>query len=312
MAKQEILLETGTNEVEIAVFFLGTQHFGINVAKIREFIQYDEAAVTKLPNTPPSMLGVISLRGQSVPLIDLDLHLGRKGEKHSTRPVIIVTDFNRMVNAFITDGIEQIHRLRWNDIKPLHQSLGTKVSRITGTIHIGDKEILILDLEYIASELFPKFSILHNEQNITGELDVKAKREQVKLVIAEDSALIRNQMMRVIGSVGYTNVKAFDDGGSAWNGILELKKNADSENKDIKNFLSMLILDIEMPQMDGLTLCKKVKSELQLTQVPVIMFSSLINEQMVLKCKSVGADGYITKPQIHTLVELIDKFCLKR
>lgn len=311
MAKQAILLKAGTNEVEIAEFMLGSQCFGVNVAKIREFIQYDPSAITKVPDSPHSVLGVISLRGQTLPLIDLNLHLNRDDEKRSTRPVVMVTDFNSMINGFLTDGVRQIHRLSWNDIKPFNCMAGASSSRITGSIHIEEREILILDLEYIISELFPQTSMDSFDVKGYTEDQKYEMRKGVRLFIAEDSTLIRNKMVTIISSTGYTNISTFDNGLAIYEAVATLKNKAQADGTDINNLLNLVILDIEMPQMDGLTVCKKIKSELQITHIPVIMFSSLINKQMAEKCKSVGADGFITKPEIGHLVELIDKFCLK-
>ncbi len=310
MAKQDILLETGTNEVEIAEFAISSQCFGVNVAKIREFVPYDQLNVTKLPDKHPSMLGVFLLRDRTIPLIDLRMHLNIKGkeDQSSVRQVVAITDFNDMINGFIIDSVNRIHRLSWKDIEPLSSFIENCAISITGSIHIEEREILVLDLERIIDEVFPESAMSASEEDFADK-PKEEKREHTKLIIAEDSSTIRNLIVKILTSVGYKNITAFENGKDALDEFTRLKQKAESEGKDITEYVTFAVFDIEMPQMDGLTLCKNVKGELGLTDVKVIMFSSLINEQMALKCKKVGANAHITKPNIHKLVELADKLC---
>jgi len=310
--RQDILLETGTNEVEIAEFLLGSQSFGINVAKIKEFVPYDITSLTKVPNSPPSMIGVFLLRGRTIPLIDLNVHLGRKEGYTSERPVVLVTEFNTMINGFRIDAINQIHRLSWNDLKPLNPLLKKHTTRFTGTVNVKNHEILILDLEYIVSEIFPekmKGLIEFNRPDITEE-DIVKKRQTKKIVIAEDSNMIRKMIINNISVSGYDNITSFDNGLDAYNYIKKSKKQADSEGKDISEYINLVVSDIEMPKMDGLALCRGVKEELKLSNLHVIMFSSLINEQMAIKCRSVGSSAHVTKPQVGELVSIVDGLIL--
>lgn len=308
MARQEILLESGTNEVEIAEFIIGSQSFGVNVAKIREFVPYDQLEVTKIPDKHPSMLGIFLLRNNTIPLIDLKIHLGLKERKDAHRQVVVVTDFNDTINGFIIDSINRIHRLSWKDIQPLTGFLENCASSITGSIHIETREVLVLDVERIIDDIFPEYSMASMEKECS-DAPVKEMREHKKLIIAEDSSTIRNLMTKILSSVGYTNITAYENGKDAYDAFIALKNMAETEGQSITDLVNLAVFDIEMPQMDGLTLCKNVKTELGL-DIPVIMFSSLINEQMALKCKKMGADAHITKPNIHNLVELVDKFCI--
>ncbi|MCK5914322.1 MAG: response regulator, partial [Desulfuromusa sp.] len=132
-------------------------------------------------------------------------------------------------------------------------------------------------------------------------------RERMKLMLAEDSALIRNGIEKVLKGSNYTDLQIFVDGQQCYNKILEIRQQV-VDGEPLGDMLNLLISDIEMPQMDGLTLCKKIKDDPLLRDVKVVMFSSLINEQMAAKCDQVGADGYATKPQIPYLVEMMDKF----
>lgn len=312
MARQEILLETGTNEVEVAEFIIGNQSFGVNVAKIREFVPYAQVEVTKIPEKHQSMLGVFLLRNKTIPLIDLKEHLDIiKDENTPPRQVVVITDFNGMINGFIIDSINRIYRFSWKDIQPMDSFLENCAKSITGSINVDNKEILVLDLERIIDEVFPESAMSASEEDFVDKPQEEL-REHAKLIIAEDSATIRSLMLKILSAVGYKNVTAYENGKDAFDAFVKLKKRSETEGKDIKEYVDLAIFDIEMPQMDGLTLCKSVKYDMGLKQVPVIMFSSLINEQMALKCTQVGADKFITKPQIHKLVRLADEFCIAK
>jgi two-component system chemotaxis response regulator CheV len=306
--RKEILLESGTNELEIAEFILGTQSFGINVAKIREFVPYDPEAVTKIPNSPTSMVGVFLLRGRTIPLINLKTHLGRIDDVESEKPVVLVTEFNTLVNGFIIDAINQIHRLSWSEVKSLNPMLKKHTTRFTGTVNVKDKEILIMDLEYIVSEIFPEKmrGLTHLSTETLSEGEKEQRRPAGQVVIAEDSGMIRNMIIKTITSAGYTNIKSFDNGQGAYDFVKETKEKAEQQGNKLSDIISIVVTDIEMPRMDGLTFCRNIREELKETSFPVIIFSSLINEQMAIKCRNVGANAHVTKPQIAELVDLMD------
>jgi two-component system chemotaxis response regulator CheV len=307
MARSDILLESGTNEFEIVEFFVGTQSYGVNVAKVREIIQHNQQFVTPIPDHHPAVIGLYSLRGETFPLIDLSSTLKTEGDKTSTRRVIMVCEFNTLVNGFLVDGVRQIHRRSWEDVRPVSGLVGQGKSMITSTVNIDDKQMLILDLESIIAEIYPP-SIMMAQDGVSANISLK--REGVNLLFAEDSPVIRDVVMTILKKAGYVNTTAVRDGKEAYDLILEMKAKADRNRTTIREYISGLITDIEMPRMDGLTLCKKVKVEMGLS-IPVIIFSSMINEQMAVKCREVGADAFITKPKSIELVDLIDRHFLK-
>ncbi|BCR06526.1 chemotaxis protein CheV [Desulfuromonas versatilis] len=318
--KQEILLESGTNEMEIMEFYLGSQAFGINVHKLREIIPYDGTNVTRLPGGGDSMIGTILVRGRSLTLIDLGKHLRRKAEPAAAEPqrrIVLICEFNRTVNGFLVDGVNQIHRVSWKDVNHISDFLGRQHPRFTGSISIDGKEILIVDFEHIVAEIDPEMvkpydvsePAAGSPANPVAEL--AERRRQVPLMLAEDSAIIREGIVRVLGAAGYTNLKTFVDGEECYRAIRGLQQRAQQAGEDFSRSLKLVISDIEMPEMDGLTLCRKIKQDLGLEQVPVLMFSSLITDQMIVRCEEVGADGYVSKPQIPELVELLDRYCLQ-
>ena len=315
--KQGILLESGTNEIELIEFYLGTQSFGINVHKLREIIPYDEAKTTILPESPPSVVGTFLVRGNTIPLIDLNVHLRRNPGEASPdgRQVVLVCEFNRCVNGFLVDGVNQIHRISWKQIQPLSAFIGRYKPRFTGSFEIDGREILIVDLEHIVAELDHEAGLSYHAPEEAAPapagLSLEERRGQYRLFMAEDSAIIRDSIVRILHGSGYAQVSAFVDGEACYQEILALKANLKKESPELNQVFDLLISDIEMPKLDGLTLCRRIKEDPLLKHIPVIMFSSLITEQMVFHCQQVGADGYISKPQITELVAMIDGFLLK-
>lgn len=306
MAQNSILLESGTNEFEIVEFFVGPQSYGVNVAKVREIIQFNQRFVTPVPENHPAVIGLYTLRGDTFPLIDLSSTLKVKADESSTRRVIMVCEFNTLVNGFLVDGVRQIHRRSWEDVKPVGGLVAQGKSMITSTVQVEDLQMLILDLESIIADIYPP-STMTLEENVHSHMS--EKREGVKIIFAEDSTIIRDAVTVILKKVGYVNTMAVRDGKEAYDLMMEMKEKADRNRTTIREYLSGIVTDIEMPRMDGLTLCRKVKVEMALP-IPVIIFSSMINEQMAVKCREVGADAFITKPKSTELVELIDRYFL--
>ncbi len=299
-----ILLESGTNEVEMLEFLLGGQSFGINVSKVTSIIQFEEELLTAIPDMPPALMGAFMFRGETISLINLATALGKAvSNSNDERPLVIATEFNNFQCGLYVNGVERIHRVSWEEFVPLENSFAGDSSQgsILGTIHINQKDVLIIDIESIATGYFEGLSMERNYEAGAAEIGTNKHRNDIKMILAEDSAFIRKHILGILNGAGYTNVKSFDNGASADEYIVQLLRN--------KEYPDVVISDIEMPKMDGLTLCKKIKTDYNLSDIPVIMFSSLINEQMRHKCDSVGANASITKPQIAGLVKMLDEFC---
>ncbi len=296
-AEQDILLEAGTNEAEFLEFILGEQSFGINVAKVKAVWQFEKELVTKLPDTPPSFKGTYLYREQSIPLVDLASELNREVPEDCTRQIVIIAEFNSIVTGFLVTGVERIHRVGWDMIRPMSGIMANFHSRMVGVISIDDHEIMIVDMEAIVDKLFPDTALEH----VDYTADEKLGRDAFKVVLAEDSSLMRGLITNTLKGAGYTNLAVFEDGLSAWESLSNC-----IERNDLPH---VIISDIEMPRMDGLAFCKNIKSNDSTAKIPLIFFSSLINEQMAFKCKQVGGDEQITKPEIGNLVSLLDKFC---
>ncbi|SDE62840.1 chemotaxis protein [Desulfuromonas thiophila] len=310
-----ILLEAGTNEFEILEYYLQGQSFGINVHKLREIVPYDTGELTRLPDAHPSLLGTLLLRGDTIPLIDLARHTGKvgllsvgsvgNGGSGRNRQVVLVCEFNDEVIAFLVDGVDQIHRLSWSQVKPMDRFFEAYRPRFTGTVTVAERDILIVDMEHIAYEVFGNGASF-GESSIEVEVPAperKRHRADVKLFFAEDSTLIRQGILRVLINAGYEQVQGFGDGLACWNAIQQAREQG--------VLPTLVVSDIEMPELDGLALCRRIKEDPQLRHIRVVMYSSLINENTSHKCDEVGADAYTSKPDVTKVVSLVDRFCLE-
>jgi two-component system chemotaxis response regulator CheV len=318
--KEGILLESGTDEVEILEFTIQGQGFGVNVMKIQAIEQYDAKRVTKLPTQNPAVAGMFLFRDHTIPMIDLGEELqvqslpdsdAEQVDPEQQKRIVLVTQFNRMTNAFLVDGVRRIHRVNWADINPLSPMLSEHSSEFTGSVDIDGREILIVDMEKISGDYFPTEDLLDlREEHF--EHPQQDKRPETKIFLVEDSSTTRNLITGVLGRGQYTNVEIFENGKDAHDEISRLKAKAAEEGKSITDYVSLVITDIEMPQMDGLTLCHHIKFALGLDDLPVILYSSLMKEQMTSKCEDCKADAYITKPQCGKLVHMVDRICLDK
>ncbi|WP_308795318.1 chemotaxis protein [Agathobacter sp.] len=290
-----ILLESGTNELEVLEFTLGDNHYGINVAKIREILQY--MPVTPVPNTHPSVEGIFMPRDTMITVINLKncLNLPQTDEKG----LFIITNFNKLNVAFHVDQVIGIHRVSWeNIIKPDETLTGEQGSTATGVIKMDDRLIVILDFEAIVASISPQTGLRVND---IDEMEAR-DRSDATILIAEDSALLSKLITECLKKSGYTNLIVEENGQEAWDVIKAMQAKG-----DITKHLDCIITDIEMPLMDGHRLTKLVKSDSELRDIPVIIFSSLVNEEMRKKGEQLGADAQLTKPEIGKLVEAIDK-----
>ena len=293
-----ILLENGTNELEVLEFILDGNSYGINVAKIREIIPYQE--VTPVPNAHPSIEGIFMPRDVMITAIDLKNCLQRGQSEGSG--LFIITNFNKLDIAFHVDQVIGIHRVSWGSIiKP-----GTTVSNAedgisTGIIKIDGKLIIILDFEKIITDISPETGLKLAEIDALGERE----RNDVPILIAEDSPLLNKLIVDSLKKAGYHNLIHTENGKEAWDIIADCKAKG-----TLAEHVKCLITDIEMPLMDGHRLTRLVKEDDATKDIPVVIFSSLVNDDMKKKGESLGADAQLSKPEIGTLVKVIDSLVL--
>lgn len=293
----EILLESGTNELEVLIFSVGDNIFGVNVAKVREVIL--PVTIAASPGQPTCVNGMFNLRGKVLPLIDLHKYLNMPAKSQDAKNLrIIVTEFNGIHAGFLVDKVELIYRMSWSQMRPVPQATSENDSfAITGIAEIDHRLVLMLDFESILDHISmsDKLHVSHVENKLG------VHRGQHRIFLAEDSKFIRNLMKNVLANSGYSQVTIFNDGLEAWNAI-----QAGLGAPDL--LPSILVTDIEMPQMDGLALTKRVKDEPRLKHIPVVLFSSLVTEDTLHKGQKVGANQQIAKPQLPELVEIVDQW----
>jgi len=295
----KILLENGTNELEVLEFIVDGNSYGINVAKIREIITY--SPVTPVPNSHPSVEGIFMPRNDMITAIDLRNCLQRGQSQPGG--LFIITSFNKLDIAFHVDSVVGIHRVSWVDIiKPGATVTSAEDGISTGIIKIDGKLIIILDFEKIITDINPETGL-----KVT-EIDALGAREgtDCPILVAEDSSLLRKLIVDSLKKAGYENIIKAENGEEAWEYIVECK-NSGTLDQSVK----LLITDIEMPLMDGHRLTKLVKSDEDTKHIPVIIFSSLVNDEMRKKGEDLGADAQLSKPEIGNLVKVIDQLLLK-
>ena len=294
--KNEILLESGTNEIEIMEFTISDVLYGINVAKVREIMLCEP--VKFMPHTHPAVEGIFKPRDLVITVIDLPKYLGDGTNVPNPKDIFIVTNFNNMNIAFRVHTVVGIRRISWTDIqKPDKTISGGDDSVATGIAQCGSDLVTILDFEKIVAEIAPETSIQMSEIDQLGPRE----RDSRAILIAEDSILLSKMIRESLNKAGYTNLSMFGNGRDLWEHLLDIK-----QRHRIDEAAALLITDIEMPQMDGHRLTKLVKDDLELKRIPLIIFSSLITEEMRIKGKELGANEQMSKPEIGHLVSVMD------
>ena len=290
----KILLENGTNELEVLEFELDGNAYGINVAKIKEIIPYQ--TVTPVPNAHPSIEGIFMPRDTMITAIDLKNCLQR-GES-VPGGLFIITNFNKLDIAFHVDNVKGIHRVSWQDIiKPGATVSSADESISTGIVKLDGNLVIILDFEKIVTDINPETGLKTSEILELGE----RSRSDVAILIAEDSVLLNKLIVDSLKKAGYNNLIHTQNGQEAYDIICECK-----EKGTLDEHVQCIITDIEMPIMDGHRLTKLVKSDSETKDIPVVIFSSLVNDEMRKKGEALGADAQLSKPEIGNLVRIVD------
>jgi len=294
--KQGILLESGTNEIEVMKFTIGGNLFGINVAKVLEIMI--SAPVKHMPHAHPAVEGIFKPRDAVLTVVDLPRYLGMEQEK-SPKDIFIITNFNKMFIAFRVHTVVRIDRISWTDIqKPDKTVSGGAEGVATGIAQCeGGDLVTILDFERIVAEIAPETTIQISEVESLGPRD----RNDKPIWVAEDSVLLSKMIGDSLRKANYINLRMFPNGRELWDALTALP-----EGEALEKDVALIITDIEMPQMDGHRLTKLVKDTPRFKSIPLIIFSSLISEEMRIKGRQLGADEQLTKPEIGHLVDVMD------
>lgn len=296
IVRDEILLESGTNEIQILKFTIDDVLYGINVAKVRQ-ITISEP-VKFMPHTHEAVEGIFKPRDEVITVINLPRFLDCANSEPKQKDMFILTGFNKMTVAFRVHTVEGLSRISWKDIqKPDTTINGGNDGVATGIAQCGDELVTILDFERIVAEIAPETSIKISEIDEMGHRE----RNNRPVVIAEDSILLSHMIKESLTKAGYTNLQMFPNGHDLWTYLTECKKEGTLDEN-----VALIVTDIEMPQMDGHRLTKLVKDDPEMKHIPLIIFSSLISEEMRIKGKQLGADEQMSKPEIGRLVHVMD------
>lgn len=299
--KESVLLDVGTGELEVIVFLVNNNRYCINVLKAREIIQLND--VRPSTDSSQNILGITNVRDKVMTVIDLSYILDKKPTEVTNKKMALVCEFNRKQVMFAVDSIEGIRRVKWSDITKPDQLLRGSLS--VGNILTEEGILLMLDFEKIITDI-------SKEENpyIRGQKEIvkKSERASKKIYMADDSKTIRTLLQSVLESAGYTNIHSFDNGQEVLDALSKLKQ---EQGASFKKEVDLLITDIEMPILDGHTVTRRIKEDNILCELPVIIFSSLISDELYHKGEAVGADAQISKPSIHELVDAVDRLVFK-
>ncbi|AZN35598.1 chemotaxis protein [Iodobacter ciconiae] len=299
----------GTNKLEILLFTLGQdertgrrENFAINVFKVREVMRTPD--ITKAPDMPPSIEGMVSLRGTLVPVIDLARYAGIAT---ATRPeIMIVSEYNGHTQGFLVEAVDTILRLDWSQMRVppdmLMSQMGGLVVAVTELEN--NKLVMMMDVEKVLAESIP------GTDKIDPDTIIQDKSLSSKTVfLADDSVVARRQIEMTLDAMKIKHISTIN-GKRAWDELQRIAQSADLQGKTVKDMVQLVLTDVEMPEMDGYMLTKLIKSDPRFSGIPVLMHSSLSGASNQKLGQSVGVDGYVAKFEPHRLSEAIANFLL--
>ena len=284
----------GTNRLEVLLFSLGRnledgreEVFGINVFKVKEVMLIPE--ITKAPEMPANVEGMVSLRGDTLPVINLQKFCNINPEDKPG--ILIVTEYNRHLQGFLVHSVDSIKRMAWGDVKVPPKILSNRHGGLITAVSDTDDHglVMILDVEKILSETAGLYEDEDIFEGIDGEEDA-----DITVFFADDSAIARKQIEKTLKRLGYDYIVSIN-GQDAWDKLQKIAEEAELNGKPVRELIQLILTDIEMPEMDGYVLTKKVKEDSRFSGIPVVMHSSLTTESNRALGVKVGTDDYVPK-----------------
>ena len=284
----------GANRLEVLLFSLGFDRnigreevFGINVFKVREVMH--TPVITHAPDMPHAVEGLVSLRGTMVPVLNVAKFCGMDVENEGPK-ILIVTEYNKQTQGLLVSSVEHILRMQWNDIKIPPPMLASRMGGlITAVTELDDKRIvMILDVERVLAET----AAFGNDIDEFNEID--SINKDVHVLFADDSSMARKQIEQTLEKLDVKYIGA-RNGQEAWDKLEEIAMRAEASNVPVFEMLQAIITDVEMPEMDGYVLTRKIKKDSRFNGIPVLMHSSLSADANISMGKNVGADIYVAK-----------------
>jgi two-component system, chemotaxis family, chemotaxis protein CheV len=293
----------GTNKLEILMFTLGKdkrsgreETFGINVFKVREVMRIPE--ITRAPDMPSSVEGMVSLRGALVPVIDLAKYVGI--ETDCKPEIMIVTEYNGQTQGFLVKAVDNILRLDWSAMRvPPAMLLAELGGQVTAITELKDgRLVMMMDVEKVLSETS------HFDSDEIILKSVKPLGKDRTVFFADDSSVARGQIGRTLDAMKVKYISAIN-GRQAWIELCKMADNADATHTPLKDAVQVILTDVEMPEMDGYMLTRKIKADKRFAGIPVLMHSSLSSSSNQQLGKAVGVDEYVPKFEPQKLAQIL-------
>ncbi len=291
----------GTNRLEVLLFNLGkdletgrNELFGINVFKVREVMHIPD--ITHAPDMPDGVEGIVSLRGAMVPVINLQKFCKINTEEKPG--ILMITEYNKHVQGFLVKSVDTIKRLNWEDVKEPPQMLANRLGGlVTAVTELEDKRlVLIMDVEKVLAET----AEFYNSDDLFEGIEKHEDGKNIHVLFADDSRIARQQIMDTLKHMGLNYIST-NNGAEAWNKLNAFADHAEANGESISDHVSIVITDVEMPEMDGYVLTRNIKDDPRFKNIPVIMHSSLSAVANQALGKGVGADAYVPKFVPHEL-----------
>ncbi|MDP5240293.1 chemotaxis protein [Uliginosibacterium sp. 31-16] len=292
----------GSNRMEILLFSLGTSEtFGINVFKVREVSK--TPFITKAPNMPSGVEGLISLRGNVIPVLSLAKIIGIAKPGQGLGNSMMVTEYSKRTLGFLVHDVDRIIRVEWDKVRQPENMAGSTQNYITAITELSDgKLVSILDVETILSQTFGEAPV--------GQIAALERDVEANLFFVDDSAIARKKIAEVLDKLGVRHKHALN-GLEAWTRLDGMAAHAQQQKRKLSDEINMILVDAEMPEMDGYVLTRNIKSDPRFDGIPVVMHSSLSSEANRSMGKAVGVDAYVAKFDAEILAETLRPYLLK-
>ena len=296
------VIGAGVNEFKLIEFLVSGEKQGINLVKVKKIIEFKPEDLTKVAQSHATVLGIMEVDSDIIRVLDLSKIYGypKKEMSEDEKRCVIITEFNDSFYGFVVDNIVKVHRISWESLQPVGRTCPTDM--VVGVASVDEGlDIQIIDFETIIEKIFPNSLKQPGNERVEAEADIMDLRKDAVIICADDSKIIRKKLAYVFKKHHFPNVTICCDGGEAYDVLMDRNLKKD----EVGEAFTFMVTDIEMPQMNGLTLCKKVKEKYP--QLPVLILSSLISQQMMLKCVEVDANAALSKNDMESLIIEIDR-----
>jgi two-component system, chemotaxis family, chemotaxis protein CheV len=292
----------GSNRMEILLFSLGTNEtFGINVFKVREVCK--TPSITKSPNMPAGVEGLISLRGNVIPVVSLSKAMHLADAPSGLGGSMMVTEYSKRTLGFLVHGVDRIIRVDWDRVRAPETVTGGSHNYITAITELDSGRLVsIVDVEQIMADTFGEAMV--------GQIDKMGGEDEYNLFFVDDSAVARKKIAEVLEKMGVKHKHA-QNGMEAWTRLSGMAAHAQQTGHNLREEVNAILVDAEMPEMDGYVLTKNIKSDKRFDGIPVIMHSSLSSEANRSMGRSVGVDAYVAKFDSEALADTLRPLLLK-